>query len=156
MMGGGAYGVVAACLDTKLNKKVAIKKVPNAFEDVIDAKRIYREIKLLHFFNHENIIRLIEVQKPDNISNFNDIYIITELMETDMHKVIYSKQKLSDEHIQYFVYQILRAVLNMHSANVIHRDLKPSNILLNKTCDVKICDLGLGRGYGDESEMKTE
>jgi serine/threonine protein kinase len=44
----------------------------------------------------------------------------------------------------------------MHSANVIHRDLKPSNILLNKQCDVKICDLGLGRGYKEEEEAKTE
>jgi serine/threonine protein kinase len=34
----------------------------------------------------------------------------------------------------------------MHSANVVHRDLKPSNILANKNCDLKICDLGLGRG----------
>jgi mitogen-activated protein kinase 1/3 len=34
----------------------------------------------------------------------------------------------------------------MHSAGVVHRDIKPSNILTNKTCDIKICDLGLGRG----------
>lgn len=156
MMGGGAYGVVAACTDSKTGQKVAIKKIPNAFEDSIDAKRIYREIKLLRFFNHDNIIKLIEVQKPDSQTTYNDIYIITELMETDMHRVIYSKQTLSNEHIQYFVYQILRATLYMHSANVIHRDMKPSNILLNKTCDVKICDLGLGRGYDMEEEMKTE
>lgn len=44
----------------------------------------------------------------------------------------------------------------MHSANVMHRDLKPSNILVNKDCDLKICDLGLARGYEDENELKTE
>jgi mitogen-activated protein kinase 1/3 len=44
----------------------------------------------------------------------------------------------------------------MHSANIIHRDLKPSNILLNKHCDLKICDFGLGRGFNDEEELKTE
>ena len=156
MMGGGAYGVVAACLDTKLNRKVAIKKVPNAFEDLIDAKRIFREIKLLKFLDHDNIIRLYEVLKPGNPKTFSDIYIVTDLMETDLHRVIYSKQKLTDEHIQYFVYQILRATMYMHSANVIHRDLKPSNILLNKKCDVKLCDFGLGRGFEMEDEIKTE
>lgn len=40
----------------------------------------------------------------------------------------------------------------MHSANVVHRDLKPSNILANKNCDLKICDLGLGRGGIKEDE----
>ena len=66
-------------------------------------------------------------------------------METDLHRVIYSRQELTDDHIQYFIYQILRGVLYMHSANIIHRDLKPANILANKNCDLKICDLGLGR-----------
>lgn len=47
LMGGGAYGVVCAALNKENNQKVAIKKIPNAFEDLIDAKRILREIKLL-------------------------------------------------------------------------------------------------------------
>ena len=86
-------------------------------------------------------------------------------METDLHRVIYSRQDLTADHIQYFVYQILRGLLFMHSANVIHRDIKPSNLLLvyfyfikfqNKACDLQICDLGLARGYVEEEEEKTE
>lgn len=145
-LGQGAYGVVCSCLDKDSNQKVAIKKIPNAFEDLIDAKRIVREIKLLHFFKHRNIIALVDVAKPESKTGFDDIYFATELMETDLHKVIYSKQSLTDAHIQYFIYQILAGTNYMHSANVVHRDLKPSNILVNKDCGVKICDLGLGRG----------
>lgn len=155
-IGLGAYGVVCSCYDRKVNNKVAIKKVPNAFDDLVDAKRILREIKLLRYFDHENIISLIDVPKPEAKTGFNDIYIVTDLMETDLHRVIYSRQELTDEHIQYFIYQILRGVLFMHSANVVHRDLKPSNILANKNCDLKICDLGLGRGGIKEDANEDE
>ena len=65
-------------------------------------------------------------------------------METDLHKLLRS-QKLSSDHICYFLYQILRGLKYIHSANVLHRDLKPSNILLNSNCDLKICDFGLAR-----------
>lgn len=150
-IGQGAYGVVCSCKDLSKdpsdeNYKVAIKKVPNAFEDLIDAKRILRELKLLKFFNHENIVTLLDIPKPPGKTGYEDIYFITDLMGTDLHRVIYSKQELTDEYIQFFMYQIIRGVLYMHSANVVHRDLKPSNILSNADCHIKICDLGLGRG----------
>ena len=73
-------------------------------------------------------------------------------MEADLHQLIYSKQKLESDHYQYFMYQILRGLLYMHSANIMHRDLKPSNILINADCDLKICDFGLSRGFGEVDE----
>ena len=158
-IGLGAYGVVCSCYDKKENRNVAIKKVGNAFEDLVDAKRIVREIKLLRYFDHDNIVSLYDIPKPPSRTGFNDIYIISDLMETDLHRVIYSRQDLTDDHIQYFIYQILRGVLYMHSANIIHRDLKPANILANKNCDLKICDLGLGRGEvrdEEDEEKKIE
>ncbi len=78
---------------------MAIKKIPKAFDDLIDAKRIYREIKLLKFFDHENVVTLLEVEKPPGRTGYEDIYIITDLMETDLHRVLYSRQTLSHEHI---------------------------------------------------------
>jgi mitogen-activated protein kinase 1/3 len=77
-------------------------------------------------------------------------------METDLHRVVYSRQDLTDEHLQYFLYQLLRGMLYMHSSQVIHRDIKPSNLLLNKNCDLKICDLGLARGFQEVNNVLTE
>ena len=64
-------------------------------------------------------------------------YIVQTLMETDLYKLL-KTQKLSNDHICYFLYQILRGLKYIHSANVLHRDLKPSNLLLNTTCDLKV------------------
>jgi mitogen-activated protein kinase 1/3 len=153
-IGHGAYGVVVSALDKPTGRKVAIKKVSKAFEDLIDAKRILREIKLLRNFDHENIISLLDIEKPQSRTGYEDIYIITDLMETDLHRVIYSRQELTNDHIQYFLYQLLRGLLHLHSAGVIHRDLKPSNILVNKNCDLKICDLGLARGFEEAADEK--
>ena len=81
---------MCSALDHSIKAKVAIKKVPKAFEDLIDAKRIVREILLLKFFDHENLISLVDLDKP-NSKKCEDIYIITDLMETDLHRVIYSR-----------------------------------------------------------------
>lgn len=155
-VGSGAYGVVISAKDSKNSKgkNVAIKMVPKAFNDEIDAKRILREIKLLNHFQHENIISIVDMMPPTAryLEDFNDVYIVTDLMETDLHRIIYSKQKLSVDHAQYFIYQVLRGLKYIHSADVIHRDLKPSNLLVNSNCDLKICDFGLARGIGEKKE----
>merc|ERR1719329_1956782 len=150
-VGSGAYGTVASFEDPRSGKKMAVKKITDAFHDLIDGKRILREVRLLRSFRHDNIISILDMYPPES-PDFDDIYIVTDLMETDLHRVIYSKQQFAEEHHQYFAYQILRGLIYLHSANVVHRDLKPSNILVNKNCDLKICDFGLSRGFAEGEE----
>jgi hypothetical protein len=52
------------------------------------------------------ILSAVDLQVPASFADFKDVYIVTELMETDMHRVIYSRQRLSEEHVKYFVYQV--------------------------------------------------
>eukprot|EP00163_Fabomonas_tropica_P015166 TRINITY_DN2770_c0_g1_i2.p1 TRINITY_DN2770_c0_g1~~TRINITY_DN2770_c0_g1_i2.p1 ORF type:complete len:369 (+),score=75.72 TRINITY_DN2770_c0_g1_i2:386-1492(+) len=144
-IGQGAYGVVCSARDSQANDKVAIKKISKAFDHLTDAKRTLREIKLLRHFNHENIISIKDIMQPRSRTDFDDVYLVTPLMDTDLHQIIGSPQPLTDDHCQYFLYQILRGLKYIHSANVLHRDLKPSNLLLNGNCDLKICDFGLAR-----------
>ena len=65
-IGIGSYSIVCSCFDKKESRNVAIKKVTNAFDDKNDARRILREIKLLRFFDHENLITLLDVPKQEN------------------------------------------------------------------------------------------
>ena len=131
--------------DLGARTQVAIKKISKVFDHLTDAKRTLREIKLLRHFDHENVVSIADILLPPDRTEYNDVYVITELMDTDLHQIIGSPQPLTDDHVQYFLYQILRGLKYVHSAEVMHRDLKPSNLLLNGNCDLKICDFGLAR-----------
>jgi mitogen-activated protein kinase 1/3/mitogen-activated protein kinase 6 len=144
-VGSGAYGVVVSARDTRTGEMVAIKKIEKAFEHPTFTKRTLRELKILRLMQHENIIGIKAIQLPRTREEMDEIYVVNELMETDLSSVIRSPQPLEDEHCQFFIYQILRGLKYLHSASVLHRDLKPRNLLVNGSCDLKICDFGLAR-----------
>ncbi|RLN00148.1 mitogen-activated protein kinase 7 [Panicum miliaceum] len=145
IIGKGSYGVVCSAIDQQTGEKVAIKKIQNIFEHLSDAARILREIKLLRLLRHPDIVEIKHVMLPPSRRDFRDIYVVFELMDTDLHQVIKANDDLTKEHHQFFLYQMLRALKYIHTANVYHRDLKPKNILANANCKLKICDFGLAR-----------
>ncbi|KAG1747352.1 kinase-like domain-containing protein [Suillus lakei] len=158
VVGEGAYGIVCSAVHRPSGRKVAIKKIA-PFDHSMFCLRTLRELKLLKFLSEagvsENIISILDIIKPPSLDAFKEVYLIQELMETDMHRVIRT-QDLSDDHAQYFIYQTLRALKALHSADVIHRDLKPSNLLLNANCDLKVCDFGLARSVKTAEPSGTE
>ncbi|TXG59709.1 hypothetical protein EZV62_014282 [Acer yangbiense] len=185
-IGRGAYGVVCSSINRETNEKVAIKKINNVFENQIDALRTLRELKLLRHIRHENVIALKDVMMPIHRRSFKDVYLVYELMDTDLHQIIKSTQPLSNDHCKYFLFQVaknaadkkhlktrtfkplacrtynyavknlLRGLKYLHSANILHRDLKPGNLLVNANCDLKICDFGLARTSRGNEQFMTE
>nr|CAN81544.1 hypothetical protein VITISV_015489 [Vitis vinifera] len=151
VVGKGSYGVVCSAVDTLTGEKVAIKKIHDIFEHISDAARILREIKLLRLLRHPDIVEIKHIMLPPSRRDFKDIYVVFELMESDLHQVIKANDDLTREHYQFFLYQ-LHTGIEVHShryepriSNVYHRDLKPKNILANANCKLKICDFGLAR-----------
>ncbi|KAJ0407536.1 hypothetical protein P43SY_006854 [Pythium insidiosum] len=154
-IGHGAYGVVIAASDQVTGNSVAIKNIPKTFDDLVDAKRIVREIRLMRHLRHPNVVTVTDLMRPPSLATFEDTYIVTDLMETDLHRVINSQEPLSPDHIAYVTYQMLCALRYIHSAQILHRDIKPSNVLINRDCLVKICDFGLARGFDVTPEGDT-
>jgi len=145
-LGRGAYGIVWKAIDKKTRKVIALKKIFDAFQNSTDAQRTFREVMFLQELGtHENIIRLLNVHKAEND---RDIYLVFEFMETDLHAVIRANI-LEEIHKKYIIYQALKSLKFMHSAELLHRDMKPSNLLLNSECHVKVCDFGLARSIAD-------
>ena len=117
MIGKGSYGVVCSAVDTLTGETVAIKKINDVFDHVSDAVRILREIKLLRFLRHPDIVQIKHILLPPSPRDFKDIYVVFELMEADLHQVIKVNDDLSQEHYQFFLYQLLRALKFIHSGN---------------------------------------
>lgn len=157
VLGFGAYGLVCSALNTKTNEKVAIKKCRDVFRDIEDGKRVLREIDLMRFLSHENLMPLTDILPPVvGKDGFKDIYLVNLLMDVDMNVVLRSKQVLEENHYQYFIYQLLRGLKYMHSARIVHRDLKPANLVTSIACDLRIIDFGLSRGLNNLETTLTD
>jgi serine/threonine protein kinase len=152
IIGEGASGVVCSAIDNSNGEMVAVKRVAKGFNKVPVSIRILRELKFLRLLRgHENIVEIKDILLPDLDKDFQDVYVVFELMPTDLNHILRSKTPLSPLHIQYFMYQLLRGLYFLHSAGVFHRDLKPNNILINNHCALRICDFGLARAAFDDA-----
>jgi len=156
-------------------KRVAIKKLSDIFQTRYEARRVFLEIEFMRRTNHRNVVGLVGLDAPimktplprdtrrrrkksfggsggyrteeeeEEEEDFSDVYLIMELMDTDLNQIIKSDQTLLRDHVIYFLYQTLLGLKHIHDCGILHRDLKPSNLLVNANCDLKICDFGLSR-----------
>lgn len=147
-IGEGTFGQVI-CV-TRNGQNMAIKVISEECDDEFYIQAI-REIKILKLMKHENIIEMFYFYHCKN-----KIYLVFEFMETDLCKIISSKQELSEEHVLYFVIQILNGLNALHCSGIIHRDLKPANILVNTDCKLKLADFGLSCGIEENNDTPPE
>ncbi|XP_027009760.2 mitogen-activated protein kinase 12b [Tachysurus fulvidraco] len=144
-VGTGAYGTVCCAIDRKTGIRVAIKKLHRPFQSRLFAKRAYRELRLVKHMKHENVIGLLDVFTAElSLDRFHDFYLVMPFMGTDLGKLM-KMERLSEDRVQFLVYQMLRGLKYIHSAGIIHRDLKPGNLAVNQNCELKILDFGLAR-----------
>ena len=145
VLGSGSYGQVIQAKNKLTNQTVAIKRVMGLFEDLIDTKRILREITLLRFMKNQFIVELLDIIYDRDDENFDTIFLIFECLPSDLKKIIKSNIHLTILDVKVLVYHILCGLKYIHSCAVLHRDLKPGNILLDDNYQIKICDFGLAR-----------
>ncbi|GAB66416.1 mitogen-activated protein kinase 2 [Plasmodium cynomolgi strain B] len=153
LIGRGSYGYVYLAYDRNTKKNVAIKKVNRMFEDLIDCKRILREITILNRLKSNYIIGLHDLIIPEDLLQFDELYIVLEIADSDLKKLFKTPIYLTEEHVKTILYNLLLGEKYIHESGIIHRDLKPANCLLNQDCSVKICDFGLARTINCENDI---
>ena len=152
VLGSGSYGQVIEAMNKTTKRKVAIKRVTCLFEDLIDTKRILREITLLRFMKNQFIVELLNIIYDKDDPFFDTIFLIFECLPSDLKKIIKSNLHLNMLDVKLLVYHILCGLKYIHSCAVLHRDLKPGNILLDDNYQIKICDFGLARCVNKEDD----
>ena len=138
-VGRGKYSEVFAGFDTANNRPIIIKVLKP-----VRSKKIKREILILNNVNNgPNTIKLLDLTRDPESRTPAFIF---ELVESDDHKVLYSK--LTDMDIRYYIFQLLRALHFAHSRGIMHRDVKPHNVMINhKTRHLRLIDWGLAEFY---------
>ncbi len=160
VLGNGSYGCVVEACHLQTGATVAIKRIPRLFEDILDSKRILREITLLGSMKNQFIVELQDILYDNTNPQFDTIFLVFEYAPSDLRKIIKSAMFLQMLDLQYLIYHILCGLKYIHSCAVLHRDLKPGNILLDNNYRIKICDFGLARsvsiGDGEDSNNQIK
>lgn len=138
IIGIGAQGIVCSAYDNVLGQKVAIKKL-EPFNNIIFAKRAYREFSIIKLVNHRNLISLLNAFTPQQTAdNFTDMYtyfyfskvyifskhfyfsyLVMELMDSNLCQV--TNMKLDHKTLSYLLYQLLCGIKFLNSNGIIHR-----------------------------------
>ena len=149
-IGAGGMGEVYSATDTRLDRAVAIKVLPEHLaDDPQRRERFEREAKAVSSLNHPHICTLHDVGEQDGTH-----YLVMELVEGDTLAARLEKGRLPlDQALEYAI-QIADALDKAHRQGIVHRDLKPGNIMLTKS-GVKLLDFGLAKLKGDAGPAST-
>src|SRR5215471_10555658 len=140
-LGKGGMGIVFRALDTKLQRYVALKLLPDHFaEDPDRLARFHREAQMLASLNHPNIAQIYGLEESANTR-----CIVMELVEGETLQERLSRGAIPIDEALPIAKQICEALEAAHEKGIIHRDLKPANIKLTKDGAVKVLDFGLAR-----------
>ena len=141
LLGFGTLGYVCVALDEELGREVFLKKIPDVFADMIEAKRIIRQIVLLRTLTHPNLLTVTSVLEPPSNGPFEDVYLTSNPVDSSLQAVLRSQQPLLSEHVQHFSQQILLALRYIHACGVVHGSLRPACILVNADASIRVGDI---------------
>jgi serine/threonine protein kinase len=147
-LGKGGMGEVYLAEDSTLDRRVALKFLPEAFtSDPERMARFEREAKLLASLNHPNIAGIYGLEEADGKR-----FLVLEYVEGETLQARLRKGALPLEDALVLCRQIAEGLEAAHEKGVIHRDLKPGNVMITAEEKVKILDFGLAKALADETQ----
>lgn len=151
-LGAGAMGVVWKAVDTRLDRSVALKFLPDAAAgDPVRLERLTREAKAASALNHPNIVTIYEINTDGKRS-----FIAMELIHgRALSDVLGESKRLPPAEAVRYVIQICEGLTKAHAARIVHRDIKPSNVMLTEDGFIKVLDFGLAKWIPEPSDLDS-
>lgn len=147
-LGAGGFGVVWSARDLKLDREVAVKRVPTGDPDV--AERARREALAAARLQHPGIVALYETASDDDA-----LYLVSELVRGRTLAQRCADGELSDQDVLQIGIVVCDALDHAHAKGVVHRDVKPANVLIPDEGGAKLTDFGIARLQGDDALTRT-
>src|SRR5262249_38968405 len=139
-LGEGGMGVVYRALDTKLNRPVAIKFLPEDFADAAARRRFQAEAQMASMLNHPHILTVHDVGDWEGHQ-----YIVTEYIDGGTRQDWVPQEKRNWKQVVELMTGIADGLAAAHEGKILHRDIKPTNILVTKNGYAKLADFGLAK-----------
>jgi serine/threonine protein kinase len=149
---GCASNSIILLVEDRSHYQYAVKVVSRSFlASQGQLEHFERELRLLQFIQHPNIIRLMDVvYAPDTIA------LVMEHCENgDLFEFLWHHGPIPVAMCRSYLVQLLKALECFHEKGYAHRDIKPENVLIDGRARVKLCDLGLARASGNDGMMQT-
>jgi len=134
-------------------KPVAIKELHSVLFDPTAFESLQEEASFLCSLHHPNIVRFYGVSTDDSNERGPRYYLVTDIKSTDLRKFVDAQEQPSQAEILRMATEIAAPLEYLHSHNMVHRDLKPENILLDDNRKLFLCDFGLSKAYGDNTNV---
>jgi len=157
LIGQGGHGAVYRAQQVGLDREVALKVLHPQRMDHVITERFKREAELAQRLSHPNTIRLLDF----GVHQAEVPYIVFELLKGRTLKELMKREApLSDARTSRIATQVLKALMEAHSANIVHRDIKPTNIFVGEHAGepdfVKVMDFGIAKSLRTNTKVLTK
>src|SRR6266567_5471336 len=140
-IGAGGMGEVYLAEDTRLGRRVALKRLPDAVTaDESVKRRFIQEAKTASALNHPHIITIYDISSDDHHD-----FIAMEYVEGETLRSLLTHGKMEIKRAVEFAAQVASGLAAAHTAGIIHRDIKPENLMVARGSQIKILDFGLAK-----------
>jgi len=149
-LGEGGMGMVFRALDTRLNRPVAIKFLPDDLADAAARRRFQREAQMASSLNHPHILTVHDAGEFEGRQ-----YLVTEFVDGGTLKDWANAEKRAWRQVVELLVGVADGLATAHAAGILHRDIKPENILITRSGYAKLADFGLAK-LADDLARKEE